>query len=111
MSAVLAAESESPVAEEGGGLQEIVVSARRREESIQSTPLSVSAVSVADLEAKVGGVVQVLLDVTLGVDDDRSRSGLVSQKIGGVGKTAQIILFQNHRRCISLHLLKGEGVG
>jgi len=51
-SAVLAAESESPVAEEGGGLQEIVVSARRREESIQSTPLSVSAVSVADLEAK-----------------------------------------------------------
>jgi iron complex outermembrane receptor protein len=51
-SAVLAAESESSVAEEGGGLQEIVVSARRREESIQSTPLSVSAVSVADLEAK-----------------------------------------------------------
>ena len=51
-SVVLAADNESPAAEEGGGLQEIVVSARRREESIQSTPLSVSAVSVADLEAK-----------------------------------------------------------
>jgi len=51
-SVVLAADNESPGAEEGGGLQEIVVSARRREESIQSTPVSVSAVSVADLEAK-----------------------------------------------------------
>ncbi len=35
-----------------GALEEIVVSARRREESIQSTPVSVSIVGVGDLESK-----------------------------------------------------------
>src|SRR5438874_7015938 len=49
---VLAADEAAAVAAEGGALEEIVVSARRREESIQSTPVSVSALSVADLEAK-----------------------------------------------------------
>ena len=48
----LAADDETAAPEEGAALQEIVVSARRREESIQSTPVSVSAVAVADLEAK-----------------------------------------------------------
>src|SRR5438128_8169652 len=49
---VWAADDETGMAAEGPMLQEIVVSARRREESIQSTPVSVSIVGVADLEAK-----------------------------------------------------------
>jgi len=48
----LAADDETAAAAEGVTLQEIVVSARRREESIQSTPVSVSTVGVGELEAK-----------------------------------------------------------
>jgi len=48
----LAADEEAATAEEGASLQEIVVSARRREETIQSTPVSVSTLSVASMEAK-----------------------------------------------------------
>src|SRR5262249_14214299 len=49
-----AADNDTPAAE-AGGLEEIVVSARRREESIQSTPVSVSAVAVAGPGSKTGG--------------------------------------------------------
>jgi hypothetical protein len=52
---------------------------------------------VADLKAKFLGVGQVLLDIALRVDDDGGRTGLVSEKIGGVGQAAQVLLFQNHR--------------
>jgi iron complex outermembrane receptor protein len=48
----LAADDETPAVAEGASLQEIVVSARRREESIQSTPVSVTSVAVAALESK-----------------------------------------------------------
>ena len=51
---------------------------------------------VADLEAEFLGVGQVLLDVALRVDDDRGRTGLVSEQIGSVGQAAQVVLFQNH---------------
>ncbi len=51
-SPVRAADEGAAAPEEGGALQEIVVSARRREESIQSTPVSVSALGVEGLEAK-----------------------------------------------------------
>ena len=51
---------------------------------------------VADLEAKFLGVGQVLLNIALGVDDDRGRTGLVAQQVGGVGEAAQIVLFQDH---------------
>src|SRR5581483_7601310 len=47
-----AAESNAAAEGEGASLEEIVVSARRREESIQSTPVSVSVVGLEGLEAK-----------------------------------------------------------
>src|ERR1017187_8188168 len=57
---------------------------------------------VADLEAEFFGVGQILLDVALRVDDDGSRTGLVSEQIGGVGEAAEVILFQDHRSSRSL---------
>ena len=57
---------------------------------------------VADVEPQFLGVGQVLLNIALGVDDDRGRTGLVSQQIGGVGEAAQIVLFQNHGDFYSL---------
>ncbi len=38
----------------------------------------------------------VLLDIALGVDDDRGRGGLVSEQVGGVGEAAEIVLFEDH---------------
>ncbi len=57
---------------------------------------------VADFEAEFLGVGQVLLNVALRVDDDRGRTRLVAQQIGGVSEAAQIILFQNHGGFYSL---------
>ena len=58
--------------------------------------VEVAEEDMADLEAKFFRVGQVLLNVALRVDDDGGRTCLVSQQIGGVGKAAQIVLFQNH---------------
>jgi hypothetical protein len=46
---------------------------------------------VADLEAKFLGIVQVLLDIALGVDDDGGRAGLISEQIRSVGEAAQVV--------------------
>src|SRR5512140_2463928 len=59
-----AAEAEGRRASDGGALEEIVVTARYRSESLQNTPLSITALSGADMEAR--GVVNVA-DLTLSV--------------------------------------------
>ena len=51
---------------------------------------------VADLEAKLFGVGQVLLDVALRVDDDGGCALLVPEQIGGVRQASEVVLFQNH---------------
>ena len=51
---------------------------------------------VTDLEAEFFGVVEVLLNVALGVDDDGGVAGFVAEEIGGVGEAAQVVLFQDH---------------
>ena len=51
---------------------------------------------VTDLEAECVGVVEILLDVALGVDDDRGVAGFVAEQVGGVGETAQVVLFEDH---------------
>ncbi len=51
----------TPAASEGTGLEDIVVTARRREEALQDTPVSVSALSSTALERSN---VQALDDVT-----------------------------------------------
>ena len=58
--------------------------------------VEVSEEDVADLEAELFGVGEVLLDVALRVDDDRGRAGLVSDEIRSVGQAAQVVLLQNH---------------
>lgn len=51
-SAALAEEPVTSAGEAGFSLQEITVTARRREESLQSTPIAITAISGADLESR-----------------------------------------------------------
>jgi hypothetical protein len=52
---------------------------------------------MANLEAQLFGVVEVLLDVALGIDDDGGVGGFVAEKIGGMRQTAEIVLLEDHR--------------
>jgi iron complex outermembrane receptor protein len=47
-----AAQSEHPAASAGSGLEEIVVTARRREERLQTVPLAITAFTQADIEKR-----------------------------------------------------------
>jgi hypothetical protein len=51
---------------------------------------------VADPEAEFPGIVEVLLDIALGIHNDGGGAGLVPQEIRSMSKTAQVILFENH---------------
>jgi Putative transposase len=53
---------------------------------------------MANLKAEFLGIGQVLLNVALRIEDNGGRTGLVSEQIGCLGQTAQVILFQNHKR-------------
>ena len=46
------AQKDQPTASTGGGLEEIVVTARRKEERIQTVPIAITAFSQADIEKK-----------------------------------------------------------
>src|SRR5450755_2259802 len=48
----VAQQTDQPAASAGSGLEEIVVTARRREERVQSVPIAITAFSQADLEKK-----------------------------------------------------------
>ena len=50
---------------------------------------------VGDPAPKRGGVVQVLLDVALGIDHGRQAARLVCNQIRGVGQTAEVVLLEN----------------
>ena len=51
---------------------------------------------VADVHAELVGVVDVLLDVSLGVDDDGGVAGFVGDGIGCVGEAAEVVLLEEH---------------
>ena len=58
--------------------------------------VEVSEEDVADLDAEMVGVVDVLLDVTLRVDHDGCCAGFVGDEIGCVGEAAEIVLLEEH---------------
>ena len=59
--------------------------------------VKVSEKDVLDSEAGFLSVGQILLDVSLRIDDDPSRRSFIAEQIGGVRETAQVILFQDNR--------------
>ena len=58
--------------------------------------VEVSEEDVADLNAELCGIVEVLLDVALWVDHDCGCAGFVGDEVGGVRETAQVVLFEEH---------------
>jgi iron complex outermembrane receptor protein len=81
-----AQDEESEVAFERGGIDEIVVTARKREENLQDTPIAITALSGAELERRN---VQDVTDIALyapNVDISTSPSG------GGGGQNAQVTI-------------------
>ena len=62
----VAAEADVPT--ETGGLQEIIVTAQRREENISRVPISISAFSQSDLDARDIKTLGDIASVTPGVD-------------------------------------------
>ena len=53
--------------------------------------VEMSQENVPDQEAEFLGVGQVLLNVSLRVDDDGGRTGLVPEQIGGMSQAAQVV--------------------
>ncbi len=66
------------------------------EMSSEEVGVKVGEEDVTDFEAMRGGVGEVALDVALGVDDDGRRARFVSEQIGGVRETSEVVLFQDH---------------
>jgi iron complex outermembrane receptor protein len=79
-----------------GALQEITVTARRREESIQDVPIAVTAISGAALErtgaADIGELAQVVPSVTL--EPSRATNSTLTAFIRGVGQQDPLAGFE-----------------
>ncbi len=80
----------------GGGLEDIVVTARRREESVQSTPLSVSAFGAAALEERnvqsSSDITNLVPNVQFDSTASESGGGASSQiSIRGIGQTDYVL--------------------
>jgi outer membrane receptor protein involved in Fe transport len=85
------ADDSAPAAEEGGQLQEIVVTSTRREESLSKVPISVTALTQDDMDTKG---IKDILDVvrfTPGIAIDNSGTNNISirgiSSTGGAGTT------------------------
>jgi hypothetical protein len=52
--------------------------------------------NVVNVEVVLGGVVEVLIDIALRVNDNGSAGRLIRDEVGGMRETAEIILFQPH---------------
>src|SRR5712691_9062624 len=51
---------------------------------------------VADVASVLGGILQVLVDVALRIDDDRRTGHGVGDQVRGVRQTAKVVLFQQY---------------
>src|SRR3984957_14946183 len=58
--------------------------------------MEVGQKDVADREAELLSVYQVLLDIPLWVDHDPRSARLVPQQVGGMGQASEVVLFQDH---------------
>jgi len=65
-----AAQSDQPTAAAASGLEEIVVTARRREERLQTVPIAITAFTQTDLEQKH---VEQLRDLSVDVDNENTK--------------------------------------
>ncbi len=88
------AQDADPAAEDGGGIEEIVVTAQRREENLQDVPISVSAFSAAQLAAtgttdvsRLEGRVPGFTFGRSGVDARPAMRGVRTENVGVNGDT------------------------
>lgn len=72
------AQSSDPVDDERGGLEEIVVTAQRREQSLQDVPVAVAVYTAEQLEAAQIDTVQGLLNIAPGMTNFVSRGDTTS---------------------------------
>ena len=91
-----AAAAESPVGNQTAGLDEVVVTARRRSEDLQKTPLSISAFTASDIEARGMQSVADVTNFTPNVQFDNSAAeagggGSTSISIRGIGQTDYVL--------------------
>ena len=66
--------------------------------------MKVGEKDVADLEAELLRIGEVLMDIALRIDDDRGPALLIAEEIGSMRETAEIVLFQDHWVSASLAL-------
>ena len=66
--------------------------------------VEVAEEDVADLKTKPFGVGDILMDVSLRIDDDGGLALLITEQIGGVCQASEVVLLQDHRSSMSLAL-------
>jgi hypothetical protein len=62
----------------------------------QKVSVEVSQDHVPDLELALPGILQVLINIPLRVNNCSSMALLVSNQVGSMSQTTQVVLFQNH---------------
>ena len=58
-----------------------------------------------DGEPELGSLREIVADVATGIDDHRPTRGLVTDEVGGVGQTPEVVLGEDHHRQASRHLV------
>jgi len=89
IAAAPAAEAQKAVP--AGGMEEIIVTARKKEENIQSTPIAITAVGAADLDSRGAATLQALDSIAPNVHFSANQptsglSGATSVFIRGIGQ-------------------------
>ena len=66
------------------------------EVSGEKVGVEVSEKDMADLNAELRGIVDVFLDVALGIDHDCRCAVFVGDEVGRMGEAAKVVLFEKH---------------
>jgi len=79
----------APTAAEGGGLEEVVVTATRRSESLQKVPISISTINAEEMEQRGVKTFEDLIRLTPGLNlSQNSATGANRVAIRGIASTA-----------------------